>query len=728
MMSADEKIFSLYEVACRVGASLDLQTTLKAVVDAAADFIPCALAEVSLWDEPSQMLVLQALHADAHRSYPIGRAFPPGEGYTGWIVRNHKSLLVPDVDAFQDIRPHILPGEKPFKAYAGVPLMLDESFVGTLVLVADQSGAFTPSDMQLLQTLAHPAATAIRNAQRYEQTRRQARKLSAVNTVASVISQTLPISEIIKRAVDKVVEVMETDGGGIRLLDDETGELVLSASKGLSPAFIQKVNRIKVGEGIVGQVAKTGIPMVVEDIEHDPRTMSKPIAVEGFHTFAAVPISAKKKVIGTLGTATRSAREYTPEDLELMMAIGHQIGVAVENARLYNDLSKRAKELEALYAVAEVVNQPGELNQILAEGLSQTLAVTELDMGAIALIDPEDGSLSFSAYKGLSEGFINWMKDMVRAKIIDPEAWPTEKYFHVEDLLLVHPVLPQEVLDEGLRLYAEIPFFADGSLVGVLIVATRGEHEFTVEEIVLLQAVGHQLGTAIADARLRQEALEAERLVAIGQVAASVAHDLRSPLGGILRSAELMTRPELSPDTRQKLSHSIASLARRLINTSQQILEYVQQEQLSLARTPHKLSAYLNQVLDDLEVDFSDRGIEVLKKFQYSGEIWIDGNRMAQVIYNIAANARDVMPDGGKFTVSTHLLRNQVEICFSDTGPGVPQELGQKIFEPFFTYGKRQGTGLGLAIARRIVEEHGGTINYEKFNKAGATFIVLLPV
>lgn len=727
-MSADERIVSLYEVACRVGASLDLQTTLKAVVDAAADFIPCALAEVSLWDEPSQMLVLQALHADADRSYPIGRAFPPGEGYTGWIVRNHQPLLVTDVDAFQDISPHILPGEKPFKAYAGVPLMLDESFVGTLVLVADQSGAFKPSDLQLLQTLAHPAATAIRNAQRYEETRRQARKLSAVHTVASVISQTLPISEIIKRAVDKVVEVMETDGGGIRLLDEETGELVLTASKGLSPAFIQKVNRIRIGEGIVGQVAKTGEPVVVEDIEHDPRTMSKPIAGEGFHTFAAVPIRAKDQVIGTLGTVTRSAREYVPEDLELMMVIGHQIGVALENARLYDHLSKRAKELEALHAVAESVNRPGELDQILAEGLKQTLAVTELDMGAIALIDPEDGSLSFSAYKGLSESFINWVKDVIQAKTIEPDAWSIEKYFYVEDLSQVCPAPPQEVMEERLRLYAEFPLYAEGSLVGVLIVATRGEHDFTAEERVLLQAVGHQLGTAIADDRLRREALEAERLVAIGQVAASVAHDLRSPLGGILRSAELLARPELSPDTRQKLSRSISSLTRRLIKTSQQILEYVQKERLSLARTPCTLSAYLSDVLDDLDIDFSDRGIEVVKTFQYDGEAWIDEDRMAQVVYNIAANARDVMPDGGKFTVSTRQVHNQVEIRFSDTGPGVPQELGEKIFEPFFTYGKCQGAGLGLAIARRIVEEHGGTISYGKLSKEGATFIIFLPL
>jgi signal transduction histidine kinase len=106
----------------------------------------------------------------------------------------------------------------------------------------------------------------------------------------------------------------------------------------------------------------------------------------------------------------------------------------------------------------------------------------------------------------------------------------------------------------------------------------------------------------------------------------------------------------------------------------------------------------------------------------------MDADRMSQVVYNLAENARDAMPRGGKFTVRTLSTGEILELCFIDTGPGIPSELHKQIFEPFFTYKKFQGAGLGLTIARQIVEEHGGTIHLESETGKGTTFIVSLPV
>jgi signal transduction histidine kinase len=244
----------------------------------------------------------------------------------------------------------------------------------------------------------------------------------------------------------------------------------------------------------------------------------------------------------------------------------------------------------------------------------------------------------------------------------------------------------------------------------------------------VLTAIGNQIGVAIENDRLRQMVLETERLAAVGRVAASVAHDLRSPLGGILRSSELLARPELSPDTRRKLSKSVISLARRLIHTTQGILDYVRRDKLPLRRAPCRLFEFLDEVLSVLDVDFSDWGIEVIRHCNYRGEVVMDADWMAQVVYNIATNARDAMPYGGTFTVETRQSGEQVELRFGDTGPGVPEELRARVFEPFFTYGKREGAGLGLSIARRIVEEHGGRLWIEGGEEEGATFVVSLPL
>jgi signal transduction histidine kinase len=272
-----------------------------------------------------------------------------------------------------------------------------------------------------------------------------------------------------------------------------------------------------------------------------------------------------------------------------------------------------------------------------------------------------------------------------------------------------------------------VPLFAEGELVGALNLATFRNQPFTAEEQSLLMAIAYQLGTAIANARLRQEAIEAERLAVVGRLAAGVAHDLRSPLGGILRSAEFLKRTEISQETRDKLIHAIISLARRLISTSQGILDFIHGEEIPLRLTPTSLSNFLNEVLVVLQIDFSDRGIEVIQDFGVDTQIVMDADRMAQVVFNLAENARDAMPRGGKFTIQTLSVGKHVELRFTDTGSGIPSELHERVFEPFFTYGKFQGAGLGLAIAKQIVEEHGGTIHLDSADDKGTTFTISLP-
>jgi signal transduction histidine kinase len=555
-----EAIIAVSRLARQINSSLNLQETLDTIVNICSELIDCSMVEIDLWDEEHQMLILQALRSSPERAYPIGQSFPPGKGYTGWVVQNKKSLLVPDVEKYNDLRPDILPGELPFNAYIGIPLLSNDALIGALVLVHDEAGTFNKNDLLLLEALAEHAVTAIQNARIHDDLARHLRKLSALNAIASVINQPLSFQEIIDQAIKTVIDVMETEAGGIRLLDQKTGELPIVASRGLSAALIKSTSSRHLGEGIVGDVARSGTPQIIKDVSHDPRVpSSSEMAKEGFNTFVVVPLRVKEAIVGTLGVVTRRHRDFTPDDVELLTTIGDQIGVAIENSRL--------------------------------------------------------------------------------------------------------------------------------------------QHEI----------------------------LQAERMAAIGRVATGVAHDLRSPLGGILRCSEFLTRPEISLETREKLSKAVVSLAKRLIVTTQGILDYVKGEQITLKLETHNLSNFLEEVLTVLQIDFSDQGIEVNKDFHYTKNVVMDADRMAQVVYNLAANARDAMPRGGIFKVSTRKVGKHVEIKFSDTGTGIPDEVSYHIFEPFFSHGKSRGAGLGLAIAHRIIEEHGGTIKLESKAGQGATFIVRLP-
>jgi GAF domain-containing protein len=723
-----EKVLVLNQLTRQIGASLDLQATLDAIAAAAAELIPCALSEISLWDEQTQLLTLRALTAEPRRACPLGTTYPPGSGYTGWLVGHKRPLLVPDVDARHDIRPHLLSGELPYAAYAGVPLLFGEELIGILVLVANETGAFTEKHIDLLQALAAQAAVAIRNARLYEQVARRHRELASLFAVAESVNRPLDLQEILQDAVDRVIEVTHAQGGAIRLLDAGTKEVVLTAHRGLSDTYIRAAAQFPLSEEIVGWVARTAKPSLSEDMWTDPRVSPEVrdlLKETGHRSLAQVPLCAQDRVVGTLGVVARTTGFFDEEDLQLLTAIGQQLGVAIANAQLFEDTQRKARRLAAVNAVAEAVNRPGDLEQILNEGLSQALAVTGLEMGAIALRDMESATPTIQSHQGMSAELVTWLNEQLGQKPID--TWPEGEDVQIDEIPPDDARVPALIREQGLRLSADVPLFAEGELVGVLSVVTRQAHPFRLEERSLLRAIGHQLGTAVANAQLRQEALNAERLAAVGRVAASVAHDLRSPLGGILRSAEFLARPELSTSTRQRLSQAVVSLARRLLGTTQEILDYVRGQELPLRRVPHSLPEFLDEVLAVLEVDFSDRGIEVVRHCHYQGPVVMDAGRMAQVVYNIAANAGDAMPNGGTFSVTTRQTGDRIELRFADEGPGVPAELRHQIFEPFFTYGKREGAGLGLSIARRIVKEHGGDLWLESSDGQGATFVVSLP-
>ena len=558
-----EEMAAVNQVARRVNASLDLQETLDGIVEAARELVPCVLAEISLWDEKRQVLTLQALRCEPERAFPIGESYPAGEGYTGWVVRHRQPLLVPDVDARQDIRADLLPGEFPFRAYVGLPLLAGGELIGTLVLIHEQPSAFDGEDLRLLEALAGQAAVAIRKARLYDELARRHRELAAINSVAVAINRALDLETLLADAVERVIEVVGADAGSVRLLDPQSEMLVSVFSRGLSPEYAARVQRTRLGKGIVGRVALTGEPALVADMWGDERISPRGRAAllkEGLHARIEVPLRSREQIVGTLGVASRTPGAFGSADVDVLTAIGHQLGVAIENARL------------------------------------------------------------------------------------------------------------------------------------------------------------------------RQQALEAERLAAVGRMASTVAHDLRSPLGGIIRSAEFLARPELSDATRQKLSRAIVAMAQRLIDTARGLLDYTRGGQVRLHQTPCALPDFLEQVIEVFRVDLSDRGIEVVTEWGYAGEVWMDADRMAQVVYNIAANARDAMPEGGRLTVTTCQDEEWVELRFTDTGPGVPPEIAGQIFEPFVSYGKREGSGLGLAIARRIVQEHAGEIGVEACAEGGATFVVRLPL
>ncbi|RLC59861.1 MAG: hypothetical protein DRI01_10905, partial [Chloroflexi bacterium] len=171
------------------------------------------------------------------------------------------------------------------------------------------------------------------------------KRLAALNQISSTVSQSLKLGQVLSSAIDSVIDVMQVDVVLIFLLNEETGELTLAAHRGISEEFAQGVDKIKVGEGFNGEVAESGEPLFVEDASQDPRLTRTVVSKDKIGSELIVPLSSKERVNGTLCVAMHSRRWFQPWEVELLTVIGNQIGIAVENARLYQQQQVIAQEL-----------------------------------------------------------------------------------------------------------------------------------------------------------------------------------------------------------------------------------------------------------------------------------------------------------------------------------------------------------------------------------------------
>lgn len=178
------------------------------------------------------------------------------------------------------------------------------------------------------------------------------KRLAALNEVSAIVSQSLELEDVLNVATDKVREVMSLEVALVFLLDEESQELELKTYRGVSEEFTAGLKGLKVGEGFNGRVAQTGEPLLVEDASQDPRLTREVVKREGIQAALIVPLKAKGKVVGTLSVAGRGPRQFHLEEIDLLSHIANHIGVAVDNARLYQKERLMAKQI-ARDAIAE---------------------------------------------------------------------------------------------------------------------------------------------------------------------------------------------------------------------------------------------------------------------------------------------------------------------------------------------------------------------------------------
>jgi len=256
---------------------------------------------------------------------------------------------------------------------------------------------------------------------------------------------------------------------------------------------------------------------------------------------------------------------------------------------------------------------------------------------------------------------------------------------------------------------------------------------FVAVAVLVLAGLGAwQLRTLRRNLVLQQEAARQERLAALGGMAAVLAHEIRNPLGAIKGLAQFLGEKNSADATHQEMTQTIAHEATRLERLVNDLLTYARPRPPD--RRPADLSGILGEVVRLAQPAADATGVTCrLHVPDGPSSITADPEQMQQVFGNLALNALQAMPQGGRVTLAVRSLEGRrgtqrsIEVAVEDTGSGIPEADLSRIFEPFYTT-RTKGTGLGLAICKQIVEAHGGTVRVARTGPEGTTLLVTLPV
>jgi len=346
------------------------------------------------------------------------------------------------------------------------------------------------------------------------------KELDVLQRITESISSNLDLNQVLKEIVEMVFELTHADATLIYLLSDAHDELILRASKNPHPKLIGRI-RLEIGEGITGWVAKERrLVAISRDAEDDPRfKFFQRLPEDRYQAFISVPVIRKGNFIGVLNIQHKEPHEHSKGEIALLTTIGHQVGSAIDNARLYQEMKKKAMQLETLSRVSRTITSDRYIEEILNLIVTMTAGMMNSKICSIMMLDEKKKVLKIIATQSLSEEYRRKANVAVGESI-------SGRVLKGRKALTVLDVTQDSVYSfshlakkEGLCSMLSVPMMIKKKAMGVINIYTSTEHSFSKEEIDLLQTVANQSAVAIENTTLSkqttamQETLEMRKAV-----------------------------------------------------------------------------------------------------------------------------------------------------------------------------------------------------------------------
>ncbi len=561
-------------------------------------------------------------------------------------------------------------------------------------------------------------------------------ELNALYEAGKSIGSAANLKDLLRQIVALASSVTEAQLGSIMLLDERRQCLTIEAAIGLDQAVIDRT-RLPVGESIAGHVARTGRPLVIENIESDENF--RRINREKYRSASLLcaPLTIKNKVIGVINMANKQGDDsFTKNDLRLLTTFASQAAVAVDDAHQFEKNRRRLVEFEILHEIsAELpdIQSMNEFRRILVDKLRRVFPIDyaiwfNWDSNSKTLLP---GSATGATDMPLTDsGGIDLRRinrDSITLEPVDLRQLNLNDIPELSTIMSEQLSHNQNFPQPGPACMA-IPIMRFDEPVGVFYFGADSEQAYTDDDISLARLVVSQ---AALLSEKERALLNATRLLTMGNMISEISHDLRKPLTAIKGSLQILTQrwPEIKQSellrTAESEVYRMNELVRELVDFSNP--NKYQTERVDLRRM-------VTRAAELVEPDMLKHGIEFGASFDEADwDIIVNKNQILETLLNLFINAIDAMPDGGKLTVyglierPDHKKNDYLALRISDTGVGIKKENLSRVFERYYT-SKRTGTGLGLAVVERIISAHAGTLKVESTEGKGTTFTIYLPI
>jgi signal transduction histidine kinase len=675
----------------------------------------------------------------------------PGTGLAG-VVKTRQAVQIADLAAskgYLERDPVIVASVElaGTRTLVVVPMLKENKLIGAIAIYRQEVRPFTSKQIELVSNFARQAVIAIENTRLLNELKQSLEQQTATADVLRVISSSPgDLAPVFHTMLENATRICEATFGSMLLREGDAYRRV--ALHNAPPSFEEFSNNAPIlRRGIapsVDHVIDTGhVSHILDVATEDP---NEPIAkFAGARTLLVVPMLKDNEAIGALGIYRQEVRPFSDRQIELVTNFAAQAVIAIENARLLNELRESLQQQTATADVLKVISRSTfDLRTVLNTLVESAGRLCQADRVAIRL------AKGGSYYQSASYGFSAEQDEFMERHPLKPNRGSATgrvvlegKAIHIVDIHCdPEYTLVQKAEFAEVHTVLAVPLLREGIPIGVLILTRTTVRPFTDKQIELVETFADQAVIAIENVRLFDEIQEKSRQLAEAsqhksQFLANMSHELRTPLNAVLGYTELILDSVYGemPEKARSVLDRVQRNGRHLLGLINDVLDLskIEAGQLTLALSNYSLKSVIQTVVSAVEPLAKQKQIAL--KVEVTPQLPQgrgDEQRLTQVLLNLVGNAIK-FTDSGEVSIKGSSANGSFTIAVHDTGPGISEADQAKLFQEFQQADnsitrKKGGTGLGLAISKRIIEMHGGKIWVESVVGHGSTFSFTLPV